>query len=110
MGKLCVFCGENTVDGACPNNHAFKKMCLNCSHLREEVTDEPEGELFCANRDNLIAAKEKILSAAAAESGGYKIKNITVDIEPLPLKKPTAKCKNWSLSDTVLEELKNMFK
>ena len=110
MEKYCVFCGENTVDGVCPNGHLFKKMCLNCAHMGEKTTDEEGNVLVCENEDNLNAAKEKILGAATSESGGYKIKNISFELEPLPLKKPTAKCKNWVLSDAVLKQMTELFK
>ena len=99
MNNLCVFCGEELDDkGLCMNTHTFKKMCLNCEWC-ENMT--------CQNEDNKKKALKKMLETLKNEGGGYAVK--TLEIEPLPLKKPTLKCQNWTLSAVILNKLPELF-
>jgi len=99
MDKLCVFCGEPlNEDGVCENIHSFKKMCLNCQFC--------DG-MYCQNEDNKQKALEKMLETLKKESGGYSVK--TLEIEPLPLKKPALKCSNWALSENIRVQLPALF-
>lgn len=97
--KFCLFCGSPLDEkGACPVDHAFKKMCLNCEFFSHNT---------CINSKNLENAKAKILEKAK-EVSGYGVVDIT--IEPLPIKKPTLKCGNWSLDEKVKNNIVELFK
>ena len=54
MGKYCKFCGSVTEEGVCPNDHDFKKMCINCS---DSITEDGE-TFFCNNVANKEAAQK----------------------------------------------------
>jgi len=101
----CHLCGEviNSEEGKCKNDHAFKKMCVNCasSHFNGTV-------YFCDNEKNMADAQKK-LQDAIENSGVEKTHKVTVSIEPLPLKKPTAKCKEWNLDNDIKEALETLF-
>lgn len=104
MDNYCIFCGEKLDEnGACCNNHEFKKMCLNCTFCTST-----EGSLYCGNDENKEAALNKMLELIKKESGGYSVKNL--EIEPVALKKPTLKCGKWELSEQVLNKIKALFK
>ena len=83
MNNLCVFCGEELDD---------KGLCMN---------------MTCQNEDNKKKALKKMLETLKNEGGGYAVK--TLEIEPLPLKKPTLKCQNWTLSAVILNKLPELF-
>lgn len=96
MGN-CILCGtELTAEGTCGNSHAFKKMCLNCHYLG---TNE-DGERVCTNEVNLQNAKEKMKAALPV---GYMLKEL--EIAPIPLKKPTARCGEWKISQETIDQL-----
>lgn len=101
--ELCKFCGQELVDGMCPSGHSFKKMCLNCEFLSKNEN----GELVCANEENRSREMKAILEAASGVTKMYQVES--VEISPIPLKKPTAKCGQWKLDESVLEEIRNMF-
>lgn len=103
MGKYCKFCGTATEGGACPNEHAFKKMCVNCAHSKEE--DE---QYFCHNEENMNNALQKVNEAI--KNAGVEAYKVEVSLQPVALKKPTLKCGKWELSDDVLAEVKGLFK
>jgi hypothetical protein len=104
MENLCVFCGEKLNEGMSPiEHHEFKKMCLNCTCCKLE--DE---NYFCENEDNKTTVLNKMKEAASAVTESYKLVNM--DIAPLPLKKPTSKCKHWQLNDDVRSKLEELFK
>ena len=108
MSKLCVYCGEPLDDeGVCENVHTFKKMCINCAYCTEELSDDENGTLFCGNEVNKKNALNKMLETLKKEGGGYAVK--TLEIEPLPLKKPTLKCSNWELRKDILDSLTDLF-
>ena len=100
MKKYCPLCGSVlNEDGTCPNNHVVLAMCLNCTFCSEL----DNGDVVCENTENLMNAKEKILAGIAQQqSEGYAIKKVEVEIEPLPLKKPTLKCKRWTLNEELV--------
>ena len=105
MSKLCRLCGSEKSEGSCPNDHSFKKMCLNCEFA---VRLEEDGDLYrCTNEENLNSAKEKMLAAATKENASYTITSF--DIEPVPLKRPTLKCGKWVLSEEVRGALEKLF-
>lgn len=104
MSDYCKLCGEILTDGKCEKDHSFKKMCVNCSFCTEK-----DDKMYCMNEDNMNAAVEKIKSAAAEAAGGYSITNFDIKVEPLPLKKPIAKCGKWALSAEVLNMIPSMF-
>lgn len=97
--ELCVFCGSPLVDGKCENDHSIKKMCVNCKF----AGDNGDGSYTCLNEDNLNTTKSKMLEAIKSVSEAYGVKEF--EISPLPLKKPTLKCKAWTLNETILEKL-----
>ena len=103
MGKYCKFCGTATEDGVCPNEHAFKKMCVNCAHSKEE--DE---QYFCHNEENMNNALQKVNEAI--KNAGVEAYKVEVSLQPVALKKPTLKCGKWELSEDVLAEVKGLFK
>ncbi len=95
MKKYCPLCGSALENGICPNHHETKAMCLNCTFCREQE----DGEVVCDNSDNLKDAREKLLASfASQQANGYAIKKLDVEIEPLPLKKPTLMCNRWKLN------------
>jgi hypothetical protein len=107
----CKFCGEKlNEDGQCPNNHDFKKMCINCAFIGETESDEKTGKkaLVCMNEDNKKAALAKMMDLINEAGGGYSVK--TLEIEPVPLKKPNLKCMRWALSDETKTAVLNLFK
>lgn len=103
MAEYCKFCGAEIEEGT-PHVHEFKKMCLNCEFCGKNAKEE----LVCKNEANLKDAFDKIMSAAGGATQAYVIKNL--EIEPIALKRPTAKCGSWRLSDAVEAELMQMFK
>lgn len=103
MGKYCKFCGSVTEEGACPNEHSFKKMCVNCAHSKEN-----EEQYFCHNEENMNNALQKVQEAI--KNAGVDAYKVEVTLQPVALKKPTLKCGKWELSDEVLEEVKALFK
>lgn len=103
MGKYCKFCGSVTEEGVCPNVHAFKKMCVNCAHSKEDGE-----QYFCHNEENMNNALQKVQEAI--KNAGVDAYKVDFTIQPVALKKPTLKCGKWELSDDVLEEVKAMFK
>lgn len=103
MGKYCKFCGTATEGGVCPNEHVFKKMCVNCAHSKEE--DE---SYFCNNLDNMKTASNKI--AEAIKNAGVEAYEVEFNLKPVALKKPTLKCSKWELSNDVLSEIQALFK
>ena len=109
MEKYCKFCGEPlNEEGKCPNGHEFKKMCLNCIYCTEDISDEENATFLCMNEENKKNALNKMLELLKKEGGGYAVKNL--EIEPVPLKKPTLKCGKWELDETVMREILGMFK
>lgn len=103
MVKLCAYCGiEMGEDGKCINAHnTNKKMCVNCQYV--QFNDEG---YFCAHDGNMADAKAKMIEAANSVSNGFPF---TIEVSPLPLKKPTLKCGNWVLSENIVYEFKNSF-
>lgn len=99
MSEFCKFCGEPLTDG---HKHEFKKMCLNCEWLKTN----DNGEQVCRNETNMHNALEKMYETLRSING-YNVTKI--EVEPVPLKKPTNKCGQWELSKEVLEELVNLF-
>ena len=105
--KNCILCGTEFEEGqSCPSNHVFKKMCINCSHC---VADK-EGNKICGNEENKKNALEKMKAAVAAASGGYEIEAVDIKVKPLVLKKPLSCCQQWTLSERVIEMIKQAFK
>ena len=99
----CNLCGtELNEEGKCPNNHTFKKMCLNCAFLKRE-----NDALLCGNDENACGMLDKIRDAANKVCNGYEITGI--DIKPLPLKKPELKCGKWELSEEVKNQVLTLF-
>ena len=92
MPKFCPLCGEAYVDGVCPNQAIhFKPMCLNCVDCGTDPND-PE-VVRCFNEENRKKAEESVKAQVAALGDiGYEV---TIDVDPLPLKKPCNKCKRW---------------
>ena len=104
QNKLCAYCGiEISEDGKCLNgNHNInKKMCVNCQHVRFT-----EDGYFCAHEGNMADAKAKMVEAASSVSGGFPF---TIEVSPLPLKKPTLKCGNWALNKDIINEFIESF-
>lgn len=100
----CPLCGEElNEEKKCVKDHAFKKMCINCASSYYDGTS-----YFCKNEKNMEDAKKR-LNEAIENSGVKKTHEVTVSISPLPLKKPIAKCKEWALSESVKEQLANLF-
>lgn len=98
--NICVFCGEDLGNEYTSlEHHSFKKMCVNCQHC-EMVADG----YVCQNEEN----KNTVLTKASAITEAYKLVNI--EISPLPLKKPKGKCKYWTLSEEVQNQLIQLFK
>jgi hypothetical protein len=109
--EYCKFCGEKlNAEGKCPNNHEFKKMCINCAFIGETEPDAESGKksLVCMNEDNKKAALSKMMDAIKEAGGGYSVK--TLEIEPVPLKKPNLKCARWELSEDVKNAALELFK
>lgn len=109
--EYCKFCGEPLNEkGLCPNNHEFKKMCVNCAFLGETEPDEDSGKrtLVCTNEENKRTALNKMMKLLEENGGGYSVK--VLEIEPVPLKAVTKKCGKWELSKSVELELTNLFK
>ena len=107
----CRLCGEKVeLDGKCPNSHEFKKMCINCAFIGETAADDvsEKKSLVCMNEENRKEALNKMLKILEENGGGYTVKNL--EIEPVPLKKPTLKCGKWCLSEEVKEEVLALFK
>ena len=107
----CKFCGAQLdEEGKCPNDHSFKKMCINCEFCGESEPDEETGKknLVCLNEENKAAALDKMLNLLKENGGGYSVK--ALEIEPVPLKKVTLKCGKWSLSEDAKEEVLALFK
>ena len=105
MKKYCPLCGSTlNEDGTCPTNHTVPAMCLNCTFSKELES----GELVCDNTQNLEDARQKLIANMTQQSvDGYAIKSFKLDIEPLPLKKPTLKCKRWAINEElVMDEFK----
>ena len=105
--NICVLTGEKAIDGSFLS-FAPKKMCVNCASC---VFDE-DGETYtCNNEENQKNAFDKIKEAINnAGVSSYSIKNIdSLVLEPLPIKKPTAKCGKWELNGTILDELEQSF-
>ena len=100
--NYCVLCGSTKVDGICPNQHTFKKMCLNCAFLGPNE----EGKPLCLNETNMKNVLDK-MHAALSEFGGYNVTRL--EVEPVPLKNPTKKCGEWALSEEVKEKLTELF-
>lgn len=102
MEKFCKICG-NAVDemGRCYNSHKNKKMCVNCAFV--EFTDNG---YLCKNEENMNDAKEKMIKAAQTVSNGY---TFTINVSPLPLKKPLAKCERWILDEKIVDAFKYSF-
>jgi hypothetical protein len=107
MEKYCKFCGETLPEGveSSVQHHQFKKMCINCAYA-QKVGAENE-EYLCTNETNKEMVVKKMIEAANSVTEAYKVD--TFDIQPLPLKKITGKCKQWVLSDEVKEDLINLF-
>ena len=78
-------------------------MCLNCAHC--QINDD--GDLVCKNEENLSDAVEKAKEAIEGING-YKFVG-ELKMEPIPLKKPTAKCKRWELSEEMLKKFAESF-
>ena len=108
MAKYCIICGEPlNEEGHCPNGHEFKKMCLNCRFCGR--LDKNTDELVCLNEDNKKAAMDKMLELLSKEGGGYSVKKL--EIEPVPLKKPSLKCGKWEVDKLrVSEHVFTLFK
>lgn len=102
--KYCPLCGEllNEKD-ACATEHKFKKMCVNCQHVNYSNDDNC---YICNNIENMEEAKKRIIDAAKTAAGGY---SFTVEVTPLPLKRPLVKCPRWELSKDVEKNIKNLF-
>jgi hypothetical protein len=62
----------------------------------------------CQNEENKNTVLTKMKDAASAITEAYKLVNI--EISPLPLKKPKGKCKYWTLSEEVQNQLLQLFK
>jgi hypothetical protein len=99
MLDRCVFCGEELIGGICPNKEQhIKPMCLNCEYCKRE-----DGKYYCINEDNKLDAIQKIKTSF---DGGYVITN--VELQPLPLKEPSRKCKRYYLNcDRIVNTLRN---
>ena len=96
---ICVFCGAPLVDGKCEHDHSIKKMCVNCKFADKNE----DGSYTCNNEKNLTTTKNKMLEAIKGVSESYAVTEF--EIKPLPLKKPTLKCKEWTLDENILEQL-----
>lgn len=68
---------------------SVKQMCLNCIFCKD---------MKCTNEDNKKMKIEQLKSMI----GGYEIKSI--DIQPVKLKDPLKKCRNWQLDKERLIE------
>ena len=101
--KLCRYCGiELGEDGRCINGHNInKKMCVNCQHVCYT-----EDGYFCAHEGNMADAKAKMVEAANSVSNGFPF---TIEVSPLPLKKPSLKCGNWVLNNELIKEFEESF-
>lgn len=92
----CVLCGEPLTEGKCANEHTFKKMCLNCKFM--------DDEMHCVNENNMQMMINKVKEVLG---NSYTVDDIK--LSPTILKEPTKKCKNWELSENVVEYLKTLF-
>lgn len=102
MEKLCILCGTPLgEDGKCPVCSQIKKMCLNCTHCGEGE----DGSLLCNNPEYLSAAVEKV---RASLPSGYEFKQL--ELQPIPLKKPTRFCEKWTISEKAKDELERLFR
>ena len=84
MADICIICGSELVNGACPNGPHLKKMCYNCKDCKE-TADNDESLYKCYSQKNMDKALEKIKESVP--DLGYSI-----TLEPLPLKNPSKKC------------------
>lgn len=107
MKNLCLLCGaELNENGVCPADHQIKKMCLNCVSCLNNEQDSEEMSIgrYCVNEENMNDTIKKM----SEQLGGYTIKNI--ELNPLPLKKPTVKCPRWTMNEVTVEEtIKTIF-
>ena len=108
MDNYCILCGEVLDDGILTfQHHQFKKMCLNCAYAEHTVPGDTASDLICKNEDNKKLFIEKMKEAANAITESYSVDNI--EISPLPIKKPTRKCKQWVLNENVKNSLVDLF-
>ena len=95
----CVLCGADLVDGVCPNlAEHIRPMCLNCFYCGNRI-EAP----YCNNEENRQQALEKIKLAVPS---GYELTNI--ELQPLPLKDCTKKCKKWELNLNIFSDIQTM--
>lgn len=103
MSEKCVLCGSDLVDGVCPNlAQHIKPMCLNCVSC---MPDLESNALYCNNSDNKKDATNKLLQSVPS---GYQLANF--ELQPLPLKDCTKKCKRWEFNRTAVEQLVKMLR
>lgn len=103
MEAFCNFCGQKLVDDKCPNNHEFKKMCLNCAYLNSEH--------YCTNNDVMELVRNNILKEIEDKNislGNFNIANI--DLTPTPVKSPTKRCSKWELNNEIINSIIANFK
>lgn len=98
--NLSKLTGEELNEGK--ESFVFRKMCLNCKFVKENK----DGELICGNQDNMQLAMTPVYEALK-QVNGYSV--TTLEVEPIPLKKPTNRCGMWGLNDEVVEYMKNLF-
>ena len=91
------------VDGKCPSQHAFKRMCINCASCK--ATDD--GKYICENTEVMEKVRASMLEKMAELNPSYKVEDLK--IAPAPLKKPLSKCSQWRLDDSVLGDLVDLF-
>lgn len=102
MNKYCLLCGSQIDESnLCENEHKFKKMCVNCRYVAS-----CNGGFICTNPEHMDVARNKAIEAAKQAIAGY---SINVEVSPLPLKNPIAKCSKWEIKDSVIEYIKNSF-
>lgn len=104
MSEFCIICGNELVEGKCPNTHGVKKMCLNCMWSQRH-----EDGYVCINQAVLKPAYDKMLAALPE---GFEID--VIQLKPMALKNPCKKCGNHefdargvamrALADVGLEE------
>ena len=100
MENLSKLTGELLEDGK--KDFDLRKMCLNCSFLQKNK----DGEFVCRNEDNMKLAMEPVYEAIK-KVNAYNV--VSLEVEPVPLKKPTNRCGNWNLSDDIVEYMKTLF-
>ena len=102
MDNKCILCGEQLNElGICPNiSQHFKQMCLNCSYYK----NVDNSYCICTNEDNKMDAIDKI---RASFDGGYTI--VDINLEPLPLREPTRKCKRYAINTEAIVSSFNAF-